>query len=566
VILGGPPGARRYVSIPSTEHPLDRRVHHDSRGKLAIAIVMAVLWGITLRKGIDTTGDLNWPGHMDLYRDISQSEMFLQGKWLADPFYREQTLWYSPLVPAIVAAISRLSDLGVNVVYTRSGAYLNLIGAIAFFVMMSRFYGLRAAVASSLVFLLINGRSLPFYATATYSPWLLASHFTQALFYLGLVLFTFTRSRSYPWHLLFGGMVGLTFLGHPVPGLLLASVAVVSAVTTAAGGSEDGTSRVIARLGVTGIGAVVVASPFLYSIVGIYGLHVANPAPGSWLFSPSFRDLLSMFVGFSTPVALGGVVWAFWHRKDHPEGRILFAVGAVCLLFVALRYVPVGRATRAASVPTHHFVFYLKALEASFFGIGLAAAAGQLSRLSGYQLGRRGRVVGSLFFWTIAGLLAAWSYPVYSQREDFTRKRSNALAWQWRVDRLAAIDWIERSTEPSAIFLCDDRTALFAVGPAGRYVLVTDPTFSNPYVSWKVRDARRRRLFTFLERGNGERAREYAGRHDITFIMLDEDRLDPENPLNRKTLSRLPSLRRAFQRGRVTIYRFVGGQELQGGS
>jgi hypothetical protein len=37
--------------------------------------------------------------------------------------------------------------------------------------------------------------------------------------------------------------------------------------------------------------------------------------------------------------------------------------------------------------------------------------------------------------------------------------------------------------------------------------------------------------------------------------MLDEDRQDPDHPLNRQSLSRLSCLRPVFQRGLVTIYK-----------
>jgi hypothetical protein len=151
----------------------------DRIANYSTALSLAIILGIALRQGIETTADLEWPGHMDLYRDISQARVFLHGKWLGDPFYREQHLWYSPLVPAIVAICSKLTGFEVHLLYTRLGAYLNLLGVISFFAMVAAYFGRRAALAATVGFVFINGQNLPFWAAASYAPWLVANHFTQ---------------------------------------------------------------------------------------------------------------------------------------------------------------------------------------------------------------------------------------------------------------------------------------------------------------------------------------------------------------------------------------------------
>lgn len=515
------------------------------------AICLVIILGIALRHGIETTADLEWPGHMDLYRDISQTRVFLHGKWLGDPFYREQRLWYSPLVPAIVAILSKLTGFEVHLLYTRLGAYLNLFGVISFFAMVAVYFGRRAALAATVGFVFINGQDLPFWAAASYAPWLVANHFTQAFFYLWLILFANARTQASYWrHVLTGCLMGVVFLGHAVAGLVLASTATLITLREVMKRGPVGGLPALRALGVMGASAIVVSLPLLYSIVGFYHMRVVNLAPGSWLFSPSFARLVDVLWAPSSPLALVGAVWAWRRRMEDPAPGVFLAAGVTCVAAVALRY-----ATGFPSLaPAHHFVFYLKALEALFFGVGIAAIAEFLSARAGARLGRPA-TVGTIVFWGSLGLLTLWFYPAYHRRTAFTEKRDNALAWQWRGDRLAAIDWIESSTNTTDIFLCDDRNALFAVGPAGRYVLAAPRIYSNPYVNWELRDQRRRRLLEFLQEGHEERFREYAARHQISYVMLDEDRQDPDHPLNRQSLSRLSCLRPVFQRGLVTIYK-----------
>jgi hypothetical protein len=184
--------------------------------------------------------------------------------------------------------------------------------------------------------------------------------------------------------------------------------------------------------------------------------------------------------------------------------------------------------------------------------VGFVAAADFLStRLATLGLSAR---IGTIAVWGSLALFILWLYPTYSRRTAFTEKRANALAWQRRTDRLAAIDWIEASTNSTDIFLCDDRTALFAVGPAGRYVLAAPRIYSNPYTDWELRERRRKRLLTFLQEGQEERFREYATRNRIRYAIFEEEREQPDHPLNRKILNRLACLRPVFQRGWITIY------------
>jgi len=521
-------------------------------GTYAVALCLAVFASVALRHGLTTTADLDWPGHMDLYRDIAQARVFLQGNWLGDPYYREQQLWYSPLVPAMVAVAAKVTGIEVHLLYTRLGAYLNLFGIVAFFALVAASYGRHAALAATFAFLFINGLSLPFWATASYSPWLLASQFSQTLFYCCALSYSHALARDqYRWYLLSGCLMGLAFLGHSVPGLVLAIATSLVALRKLMLGGNTTRGRTVTQLLVMGVSAFVLSFPFLYSVFGSYGLGVMNPTPGSWLFLQP-AEFFDAVVEISTPLAALGLLWAWRHRREYPANQMFGAICITCLALVAARYT----FSQWPLAPLHHFVLYLKAIEAVYFGVGFAAVSTFLSTIVSARIGKPSSA-GAFVYWAALAIFVLWIGPKYPPPQGFEEKRGAALAWQWRRDRLAAVDWIESSTNPSDIFLCDDRTALFAVGPAGRYVLAAHEVFTNPYLNWGIRDKRRRRLLGFLESGAEERFREYAARHNVTYVMLDEDRENPDHLLNRKNLTRLSSLQAVFQRGVVTIYRVV---------
>ena len=56
----------------------------------------------------------------------------LNGHAPSDPLYRDESLWYNPLVPAVVAATSWGTGIGIPKLYARAGVVINLVVPIAF--------------------------------------------------------------------------------------------------------------------------------------------------------------------------------------------------------------------------------------------------------------------------------------------------------------------------------------------------------------------------------------------------------------------------------------------------
>src|SRR6185436_7428099 len=108
----------------------------------------------------------------------------------------------------------------------------------------------------------------------TYSPWLFVATFAQAPFFCALLAMAWTGRRQTAFRgSIVGILAGLTFLAHTGPALILAIAAVFLLRPTA--------------LAAAGVAALVVASPFLYSIEGHYHLHVLNTVPMGWQWPPT---------------------------------------------------------------------------------------------------------------------------------------------------------------------------------------------------------------------------------------------------------------------------------------
>jgi hypothetical protein len=188
-----------------------------------LAVLLACL--VAFWHGWRATRDLAWPPDFDLYRDISIAQTMLDGGGMADPAYPGERLWYNPLVPGVVAGISWLSGWPAPVVYARVGPYLNLLAPLCFYLMVAYLFKDRLiALTSTLAFLFVTCQYPASRACATYSPWLFTANFTQAGFFLTLALYERgLRDGRRRGFLLVGLMLGLTFLGHTAPALILGS-------------------------------------------------------------------------------------------------------------------------------------------------------------------------------------------------------------------------------------------------------------------------------------------------------------------------------------------------------
>lgn len=273
-------------------------------GTLGLDLIGILMCALAFMQGFLTTHDLDWGGDPDFYRDIAHAQTIRDGYYWADPLYLGETLWYNPLVPALVAGGSWLTNLPVYLVHTRIGAYFNLLAPISFYILIAYLFDRWTAVISTLGFLFIVSNHAPSWASATYSPWLFTQNFVQSGFYFTLAVYKRALyAEKYRWYLAVGILLGITFLGHTAPALILGSIIGIFTLQTIIQSRSSVLSslfppyRMIINFGIVLILALIVSIPFLYSIVGHYHLKIKNWASSIWLYYslnlPNFWVIIS---------------------------------------------------------------------------------------------------------------------------------------------------------------------------------------------------------------------------------------------------------------------------------
>jgi len=304
-------------------------------------LVAVALVGLALAAALSVTSGLPATFGWDQLRDTAQAQTALDGAPLSDQYYRGEWAWYNPLLAWTLAAAGLLSGVPLPLLHVHLGPWLNLLGPVAFYLLGVRLLGRRGAlIALSIHLFFVAGTDGLGWAYATYSPWLYSNTFAQGPFFLSaLALHVAAERDRWLWQALAGVLMGLTFLAHTGPALILVAVAVAL---------YGGQWR---KLLLTGAVSFAVALPFIWSI-GKYGFEVVNFYPIRWEWG-----------GALTPDSLGGFL------NSHAlliglallgccvaSGRLLltwFAAAALLTLY--------GTLADAAVIPVFHFWKWLTA-------------------------------------------------------------------------------------------------------------------------------------------------------------------------------------------------------------
>ena len=130
------------------------------KNRLAFITAMIIMLLIAFVQCYKTTYDLHWAADPDFDRDIAFVQGTLNGHFGMDPNYAGEYLWYNPLLFSIETLIVKVSGLPVYEVVTRAGAYLNLLGPIAFICMLVFLFDFRIAAVSLLKISLIMSKTV----------------------------------------------------------------------------------------------------------------------------------------------------------------------------------------------------------------------------------------------------------------------------------------------------------------------------------------------------------------------------------------------------------------------
>jgi hypothetical protein len=494
-----------------------------------IAAVVLCLWVLT--RGVATTADLDWPFDPDHFRDIAHAQTIRDGAYLQDPFYRDELFWYNPLLPGIVAGLSYVTGLSVNVIATRAGAYLNLAAPLSLYLLVLRLTGPPAALASLVGFLFVV--AAPTWAAPTYSPWLFGSVFAQPFFYLSLVqLHSAARTGYGSRYAAAGVLLGITFLAHTAPALLVFSIA--GTITVA----QIAMKRIAFRTALVNLAlvagpALIVALPFLWSIAGHYRLRVLNGVPLIWLdpnLPPDDAWKLVSLVA-ARPLLNAAIVAGFmamWLRRVRPLAALIVCAWLVwSLAFFAYNnyVVPAWRqAGLPPMLPAHHFLLYERAAEMVLFGIGVSAAAAVPRWIAERVWNRRSTVpsAAAIEHTSLTVLLVAilaYSYPAFAARDAFGYERETARKQFSTDEQRRVIPWLRANTAPGEVVLTAEGSCLSFIGPAGRKCIVVPRFFANPYVDPAPRAAAQREMWAALTSGNCDLFREHARAYRVSYVM-----------------------------------------------
>ena len=441
----------------------------------ACDLTAALLVLVALFTGVHAMSGLHWPSDPDHFRDIAFARTALDGHPLSDASYPGEWIWYNPLVPWLVAIGSALTGAVPAVVHVVGGPYLNLLGPIAFYALGVRMAG-RPAALSALTLMLFFMCSEDCWACATYSPWLFTSTFTQGLFYASMLAVLAAAGRRTVLAASGAGvLIGLTFLSHTAPALILVLVVVATLPP-----------RLVAACGAA---AAIVAAPFIVAIAGHYHLRVVNTQPLAWHFGPLMWPALIGTVGANAvwfACAMAGLSWL------RSRAMVVWISAAALLVLTGLLPTPI--------VPPFHFWIYLMAAVALLTGVLVARVLVRPEAV-------------------IAGAIVAvmWHWPAYAGRQDFTVIRGVALDRDPNFAAMTAV--LRRQSLPDEVVLGTYGAANLIIGPAGRKVVAPHPAMSNPYVPLEPRQSDRDAMLKAVQEHEPASFGRLAGQYHVALVV-----------------------------------------------
>jgi hypothetical protein len=499
------------------------------RGNSLDVLLGAAMLALAVAAAVLSTAGLTVPPDPDLFRDAAQARAISDGAWSADQFFAGERVWYNPLVPGLVALIHKVTGAPVLLAYARSGVVLNLLGPVAFFVLVAALLNTGVAAAALFALLFLPPAGLPGFAAATYSPWLFAGVFSQALFYLGVLGLDRVRdSRELtPW-LLCGVILGLTFLGHAAPALMLGTMVVVMAERLIVVDGRPGAARTALGAALCLATAFVISMPLTSSVLFHYKLTVLNAAPAAYEYGATdvanWRELLGRFAGGTSIAALAGLALLLADPDARARTKVIWIWMLVNAAVLALHYaLPLWTrlgGSDALPLPAFHFFLYVEALRALFFGYAVWRAAEWIAvravRFSPRSFPLRfDRVVLAVAL--VAGTVVMW--PALRTRRDFAEMPAHAASFT-NADWTLARDWIETKSAPGTVFAAPDALGLYVIGPAGGRVVSVATAWANPYVPVQHRAEDQKLLMEALARGDEPAFCTLAHRYQVRYVVL----------------------------------------------
>ncbi len=540
---------------------------------LAVLIALCAVHGARMTAGLVLSPDV------DSYRDIGYAQAFLDGNPLGDPTHIGEWRFYPPLLVWLRALLFRISGAtDLPAFWVQTGPWLNLLVPLVFFGMARQLASGSAAAAAlaTAVLVLWNAAWGKPHTSGGYTPWPSGPVLATVIFF-GTVWLIRARVEAAHWRdaVLTGACVGLAFLAHVVPAVVLTAI-----VTVAAFVAQGLRARTLLWLAVVAVVQMAVMSPYLLPVLFAYPGGTIHSSY-EWVetsFLPVPRAMAKVIVANAPGVT--SAVLAFFLRRAMPFGTLSAAILAAwigtCGVFLLRHYgcaivSALGweqpRACHVFVVAVHHYHLYLQLAWAcliGFVGWGLVRLwprrrDGTLSapRIAvAAILGSAVLVFAGKDFLDRGSPDAALRPPEYwfmDDRRFDARSREAALqrAEYWFVD-LGVYQWVLRNTRPGALFAVEIEgdwrsPAAFAVMAAGRGLVAAPELFSHPYLDWRAREALRRSLIVAVTRSEAEPVPCEMARAGLWFVLTADSVVVPDRA------------EAQFSTGHYSVYRATTG-------
>jgi hypothetical protein len=468
-------------------------------------LFLLFLLGLCAVQGLIITRGVEYPPDLDAWRDIGLTQAILDGNWFGDPTYPGEVRHYPPLVPGLMAVLFQI--IGADdllLFWVRAGVWLGLVPVFMFFFMARAMLGPRAACVGTALFVLLNSVVTPPWIGGGYSPWLLIPLLAQAFFFgtLWLIHSLVTRGGWLSAGAI-GAAIGVTFLAHTVPGLLLVGIFVITVLLT-----REYNWATVAWLAISGTCTFVLAAPYIVPLALSYPGGIIHLPPGAYterLLQPNIQATITLFI-LNIPLLIGIIINLV--RKSWPNQKTLILLSAwigLCAFMLFRHYMCAAfniTNTFCATlrIPVHHYHLYFQAAAPLVIGMVFS----QVTAL-------RGGVRISLSFCVIIGMIVFINRPYdVGARNWVVGNQSNPFGRSLDLYR-----WLRTSAPGNVVYITLPGTPLgpvnesddpekslnfapFIVMAAAKPLLVANPFFSNPYVDWESRHQQRNSYFNWI--------------------------------------------------------------------
>ncbi len=504
----------------------------------AAAIVIMIV--LSFWQCYRVTHDLNWYCEVDFDRDMAFVQGALDGHPEKDPNYKGEYIWYNPLLFSLEALVTKITGMPPYLVLARLGIYFNLLGPLFFILMTVRFFDFKIAAASLMYFLFFSAGNMLAWGAATYSPWAYPVNFMQFIFYLNLLLcYNAFSTEKYSRFFLLGAMLGISFLGHMAPTLLIILIMILiqsGKIINAIKGKNTKRARQYFYQGVvTFIPMIMVCSPFLFFVAGIYQFKIANrtafeatPFIMRWY---NFPDLLREIISVSFFISVIGFFW-FFKNFHHSLIRKLilywFYTSAILYVYSSL----IGVMSNAfqinlpGTVPVFHFFFYLKGVQAVFYGFGFVFIAEKIISLfirpdASKPFRDFLKKYSGIILLLLIMVCILLYFPYYQKRHDFVHQRNEAKIREGEKDKIETYKYIVKHIPGDKVILCEKDATIFPVMPTARKMVSINLTLSNIYVDFKKRDEDREAMLNYLKTGMPAAAEALFDEYEVSYVLLE---------------------------------------------